>query len=811
MSLPRCCLKTLCFVAHMEIPMRKSLIHVLCLPLASVPLIVGAETSPFADKPCKSYSSSVDIAWGTIKADDFGPMKIVFDQRGVRQPGPVPPPGVHPRILITPDDLPDLRQKLKTTRCGRMMWNKILSYSNALRGTYDENADYAKPDFHQGDSGGSHGHIKLLYYKSPGNPFNPATRGYARLIEGDLTSKPGDYWPVLSMEAYRCLIENDAIAGAALGKAVMTAMHIDQASRAQAREAKHQTGPIDRPVSGGAGGQELGWIYDLGYNFFNSEQRAAIHKELADTTWYHDNYGSFNEAERTYSNWATFGYWFVPLLAIEGEPGFNDLKYAGLVRGFRNFFTYGVFPSGAVFEAEAKVQMGADGIIAFARRGQPNLAGHPHLRAYAMDFLPQSIMPNPDFVERSSSFPPGGFIRYDRLGGAGNILGVDAVGLKYLFPKEPVVDWVYRVAVGDNYERLPSGDNPGYWNQLLIAAMLPADYDPANSDPGKLGLPLTYVAGERALVITRSGWDKDALMMDLHVRGVNGGHPYADRNTILFTGKGRIWSGLNQWLPDNDQQSLVSIDDWSQDALTPARLVSVTDRPLATFAVGDASYCWDWHMVRIDSNPVTHRPYTPADLGDGKSPAPNGGTWERHSINDFAFIKVPTPGFDDPLYLQKSWIGLPGVITPVMRKKNESVIKAYRTIGIIRGTHPYALVVDDVQADKTPHTYDWRMLMEKDLTIGTTEPAARSPGSMCDVTLIAKEMHVSSPDKIAADSVKFSANDPKLLVRVLRCDQSDPQLKLEPTMAESRKKDNTLFSLKGARNNKLIQISFPLD
>ena len=378
-------------------------------------------------------------------------------------------------------------------------------------------------------------------------------------------------------------------------------------------------------MSGGAGGQELGWIYDLGYNFFNTEQRAAIHKELADTTWYHDNYGTFNDAERASSNWATFGYWFVPLLAIEGEPGFNDLKYAGLVRGWRNYYNYGVFASGAVFEGEAKAQMGADGIIAFARRTQPNLAGHPHLRAYATSFLPQSIMPNPDFVERVSNFPPGGFIRYDRLGGAGNILAIDAFGLKYLFPQDPVMDWVYRVAVGENYERLPSGDNPGYWNELLIAAMLPADFDPANSDPGKLGLPLTYVAGERALVITRSGWDKEALMMNFHVRGVNGGHPYADRDSILLAGKGRVWAGLNQWIPDSDQQSLVTIDDWSQDTLTPARLVSVVDHPLATFAVGDASYCWNWHLSRVDSNPATHRPYTAAELGDGKSPLSEWG------------------------------------------------------------------------------------------------------------------------------------------------------------------------------------------
>ena len=226
--------------------------------------------------------------------------------------------------------------------------------------------------------------------------------------------------------------------------------------------------------------------------------------------------------------------------------------------------------------------------------------------------------------------------------------------------------------------------------------MMPSDYDPANSDPGKLALGLTYIAGERALAITRSGWDRDALMLNLHVRGVNGGHPYADRNSIFFTGKGRVWVGLNQWIPDSDQQSQVQIDDWTQDALTPGRLVDVVDQPMATFAVGDARYCWNWHLVRIDNNPGAHRPYTLRELGDGHSPFMPGAPWELHSYNDFAYKPVPVPSAQKPLYQLQSWIGLPGVLTPMFKKPNHPVIKAFRTTGIVRGTHPYSLVLDDI-------------------------------------------------------------------------------------------------------------------
>jgi hypothetical protein len=772
---------------------------VLTIPISGSVL----SSSPFADRPCKSYSSSTDLRWGDAPVNDFGPFKLKLNLSGIRQLNQVPAPGIHPRILITPADLPELRDRLRNTRCGQMMWNKVLSYSNGLRGTYDDNADYAKPDLWKGRFGGSHGHVRLLYYHDAGSPFNPKNRGYARLIEGDLTVNPGPYWSVMSIEAFRCLIERDKVAGANLGKAVLTAMRHDQALREQQREAKHQRGPIDHPVSGGAGGQELGWIYDLDYNFLGPEARTAIHDELANTTWYHDNYGTFNDPERTYSNWATFGYWWVPLLAIEGEPGFNDIKLAGLYRGYRDYFSYGVLPSGAVFEGEAKDQMGMDGIIAFARRGLPNLAGHPHVRAYTMNFLPHSIMPNPDFKERSSSFPPGGFVKYDRLGGTGNILAVDSFGLKYLFPKDPIADWVFHVSVGDDYLQTPDGDNPGYWNQLLIAAMMPSDYDPANSDPSKLGLGLSFIAGDRALVMTRSGWDRDALMLNLHVRGVNGGHPYADRNSIFFAGKGRVWVGLNQWIPDSNQQSQVQIDDWTQDAITPGRLVDVVDQPQATFAVGDASYCWNWHLIRVDSNPVTHRPYTLREIGDGRDPFKPGEPWELHSYNDFTYTPVPLPSAEKPLYQLQSWIGLPGTLTPMYKKPNHRVIKAFRTTGIVRGAHPYALVLDDIQADQSPHDYSFQLLMEKDLT---QQQETIEGFTLDDEVLQGAAGPVNSP--VPPTPAELAVEQPKLLIRALRCDLADPAAKITSTYEKI--KDNYVLSLKATSvDPKFIVLMYP--
>lgn len=41
---------------------------------------------------------------------------------------------------------------------------------------------------------------------------------------------------------------------------------------------------------------------------------------------------------------------------------------------------------------------------------------------------------------------------------------------------------------------------------------------------------------------------------------------------------------------------------------------------------------------------------------------------------------------------------------------------AYRTAGIVRGAHPYALVVDDIRKDGERHVYDWQLQIPEDVT-----------------------------------------------------------------------------------------------
>lgn len=717
-----------------------------------------AVESPFADRPCRSYASSndaagrpVDLRWGDAPLTDFGSRAIEFDQRGVRPLRAAPAPGVHPRIYCTPDDRADVRRRLRETRCGQAAWKNLLCWTEMLKGRYDDTADYARPDTWKGSFGGLHGRVPLFRLGAPREPGQPnynhsaaAARLYAALADGSAQECPPYYWGVFALEAFRCWVEDDAPAARTLAAVVLGAMRLEQAKR--------PAGVPDQPV----GGFQLAFVYDFAFDFLTADQRQALHDELAAGSWHHDNYGTFNEATGSRSNWATFSYWLFPVLAIEGEPGFNDLKVRGIYRGWRNLFTYGWFASGATYEGEAKNQLGLDGLLALARRTQAygfdNLVGHPYVRAYATNFLPHSVIPTQD-----------GFLKYDLLGGAhGRPMAPDTLGLKYLLPDDRVVDWVYRSAVGQDYEHVPDRCD-GYRNDLLFCLLFASDFDPANDEAGKLGLGHTFCCGERALLLTRSSWQRDALLLGLHTRQANGGHAFADRNAIQLCGAGRVWSPPGYASFKTYENSVVCIDGQSQSLLVPGRLVGYADAPLATFAVGDAKYCWDWNWQVASRRGGV---YQLADVQAGRVEVPPGWQPEVHTTNDFSYTKLPFAYLDAPLLAAPHWLLPRGSVSPVVRAPAFGVQRAFRTAGLVRGPRPYALVLDDLQKDATVHHYDWLLTLEPDIKLTRTE---RHDGQL-DLTL------------------RGDASPAELLVRVLAAEGlGEPRIDSLPNASDPQK------------------------
>lgn len=760
--------------------------------------------SPFAKMPCTSFAgyksndTLVNPIWGNIEPEDFGPRPVAFDQTGVRQLNQIPAPGIHPRIFCTPADHDDIQRRLKVTRCGQEAWKNLLCYVNYMKGTYDPKADYAKaPAVPSSPEGKPRGMLGDL----PGPKTADAAKRYQSLIAGNMNEKTDGLWHVFPLEAFRCWIENDGASAKTLASAVATALKIDQARRSA--DTSRKPGPLEQPIAG----IHLAYTYDFLYNWLNADQKKAIHDELANGTWNHDNYGTFNDASLTRSNWATFSYWLIETLAIEGEPGFNDLKIRGIYKGWRNLITYGWFPSGANYEGEAKNQLGGDGILALAIRckayGFDNLAGHPNVRANVQNFTPKSIIPTRD-----------GFVKYDLLGGVHlKPFPADLLALKYLMPDNKTIDFAYRCSIGEHYENIPSRSKAGsydsikwggYTHPMIPFLVFASDFDPANNDPAKLGIEKTFFCGDRALMMTRSSWDTDALMVNLHVRQANGGHPFADRNSIMIAGAGRVWApiygwGCEAWKNINNAQ--VVIDDHPQADHTPARMVDFVDSPLATFAVGDAKYAWDWNW-KFNETWGARGHYTKEDYDQGTIKLDKGWEYETHTVNDFSYTKHSDPFLNESLALQPDWLRMKGSITPIVKEINYPVKYAFRTAGLVRGTHPYALVIDDIRKDDAAHSYDWYLTLEYDVQIAQINKTNEHEMDILLTGNDPRQLNVPSMDtkKIsqALPSVRdpnqpIPAGQPMLLVRFLNINNAAKDGET-PTILE----DNPPANFKGS-------------
>lgn len=517
---------------------------------------------------------------------------------------------------------------------------------------------------------------------------------------------PASFFNPATMEAFRCLIDDDAEAARTLARATVTAVKLEQERRAK-EDKPVAEGQPPRPSTNRLSACSLGFIYDFIFNWMTPEQRQIVHEELVTLSSWQDNYGTFNNAEASRSNWATFSYWVFDLMAIEGEPGFNDLKFLGLYRGWRNFYTYSFFDSGAAFEGEGKLLFGLDAAVAFDRvahkYGLEPLTHHPLPRAYYTNFSARAMLPT-----RSS------FAVFDILGGMGGGFTTpqDLVVARYLFPGDKGIDLVYRALVGDDYRTMPSSLHH-ISHQAITSAVFATAFDPATT-PESAAIPLTFFCGQRALLMTRSSWDRDATMLTMHVRGASGGHPYPDRNGIMLAGQGRTWVTI----PGKDiggwAMNTVLVDGAEQNESTPGRVVDFSDGPDATFATGDAKYSWDWVWRNAGKN-KDGKPCTKQDVIDGTVDVPAGWQLVKQCFDDFAWTKSDREVYRRPLEFTASWIGMDGQLTPVIRQPNLPVVRSFRTAGIVRGPRPYVLVVDDVQRDTLPTRYDWNLTLPADV------------------------------------------------------------------------------------------------
>ena len=658
--------------------------------------------------------------------------------------GEVPPPGIHPRILLSPDQLPGLRERLRHTNVGR-----------ALYATLQTRLDRSLRDPQYWGS--------ELYQLLANGDADSATR----LIEekGAMPPDIGHYQPFLYaivLEALDALILEDETRGKAAATAIATYASLVRPGIEASRdfplgEDVWRAGwPTERPggvldrlgARYGPGGHLLGYAYDFAFRWMTSSQRDSVRATIAAATSGRTWLGARLPRHFRNWNWIAVGLQ-LPLLAlaIEGEEGYDPRVYRLGVELARDYLTYGISARGISTEAVGYTQFGlvwANPFFVAAQRRGADLLGHGHHRAM-LDWYLQTTVPARDR-----------WLSHGDGGDAGPSIGTAAMW-RWFFPDDPKANAVWRTVTAPDRKTLE-----GQFH--LVEALVWAADDPNLGQPlpgdgadlTKLGLSQVMFDPERGSLIARSGWDRDAAFVQFECRtdSVGASHEHADRGMFTFAALGRVWAKDNFRSVETRHHNNILIDGIGQGYWPgPGSWLGWAEDGDLLFAACDTKQAYDWFWPKqiLTEAPATFPRF---DFPRWASYGPQAQTFQE-VMRGVPGEREKRPGVvnfwegfehgDPRLWDEDGW--------PV-RYPHNPVQRAFRSIAFERGPHPWLLVVDDIQKDNEERLYEWLMQTGPD-----TEIASVKDGDiiLCDATAPRGNDGLPRPRK----------GDRLLLVRVL--------------------------------------------
>lgn len=612
--------------------------------------------------------------------------------------GKVPALGIHPRILISPDERADLESRLKNTDMGRTLYANLQERLNAAL----HDPKNWTGDFYNALASGDQAKVQALMKEHGGLP--PGVGHYQPFLD------------VLVWEAFDAWLTQDQERGKKVAMALTTYVGIikpilDASLKAPLNDDVWRA-KVTGPVTGSNGSAQgmrdamgyhaLGYAYDFAHPFMDEEQRDAVRTVIAEATAGKLWMGARLPHHFRNWNWCAVGLG-QPLLAlsIEGEKGYDPRVYKMGVDIARDYLTYGITPKGCSTEAVGYTQFGLvwanPFFVAASRRGD-NLLTQDHHRSMP-DWYLAAMEPNgTDWTSH----------------GDGAVTGPSLPTLlmwKTFYPNDPAIDFLLGKA------RFAGGQDLAKDKLHMIEPLLWATDFTGTNTAASLQAPLTYFDPTRSFLASRSSWDTNALFVEMECRtdSVGSSHEHADRGGFTLSAMGRRWAKENFRSPETRHHNGILIDGRGQGFWGgPCKWLGLADSKDFLIAACDTKDAYDWWWPKE------------ATTGDAKMQGryqfPRWDSykqsWEdfRKVYGDGPFEKDPRPsvvahwkGFEDKAGGPRMWDedGWP------VRLPFNPIKKAFRTLLMARGDHPYSLIIDDIQKDsgKTPaeHLYEWVM------------------------------------------------------------------------------------------------------
>lgn len=675
--------------------------------------------------------------WSNYTSDNYtglGSRAVLWDSTGLVDIVHAPPIGIHPRIYFGPSEIPAIKNRLDSTVSGQAVKATIHAYTTLLhlQGGYNQGQPYAlDPDGNR--------HINNSGAWSMGSYYTKLKNQDLNVWNGATIKHRHRTAALMSLEAFMCLLYNGqtdpdvGISYQARAQDLANAMHF----WATLALSDPNLGPNTFNLLGGT---HMALCYDLNYNNLSQNQRDTVRLALSKIIPTLPRYGYNLACYANTSNWSTLNsFEIITNLAIEGEPGYQAQLTREWMRSVYNFINYGWYPSGAGYEGLGKNYMFITTLIAAAKRGY-SLLSHSHLRAYGEQFLPAITQP---FGKGFTSYDVWGGSGYDPVLGQYKFNSADAVGLKWVFPNSNKIDFVWRNYISTFYQNNSEGyvyaqvyPDDSYNNYLIPAAVFAQDYSTDSwQNQANQTMPTEYVAMDRGLGTFRSGTDKNDMAMQFHARQDMGGHTHGDRLDFTMSGLSRIWIrktyGGSPFQP-SDFHSMVLVDGLGvgvgdpdgDKCRQPSTVLGYRVNTDISSIAADATYAytWEWHWAPRPTG--TNHPW----LGN------NGWQKVTETWNDFLITPHSDPHYNIPFYDYEHW-SQAGRYERMVKRLYNPMEKVVRNVGLIKGTQPMMLVIDDIKKDSLVHEYKWMAQIGRDLTLDHYAVNLANTNYQCDIIL----------------------------------------------------------------------------
>ncbi len=622
----------------------------------------------------------------------------------------VPPIGQHPRILFSDEDLPRIRKNMASHEMG-------VGTLTALRAQVAKGLD-AK-DTWEGKcfaalGSGDLAAFQAIYQESPLDDAPPGSGFRSNILGRSPATKWGPRNPLLvSLEAKAllALLDDDATAGKKIATALATyAQHLSPKVDAANLKPRHEFHWYSTRY---LVPNEVAYTYDWAWKWMTTAQRDALRSLIVRATA-----GKFTLGMDLPSHWRNWNHigmtesYAACMFAIEGEPGDDPRGRDRIYEVYRDYLTYAIDPLGTGTEGVGYQTMGighiSSPLVAFANRGK-NLMTHPHWRRHTESWLVQTMQPFGGAWQSNSD-----------LGNTPPSLWM-LVPQKYFFPNSPGIDFVFRNLPTVAKKDWPAITADAYEVQWILPVVPDAKDTRAAAQKeaaALVGGGLTFHDSNSGILYTRTGWGTDDLNLhvDCKIATTFANHDHPDRGQFTLAALGRAWACDGYRDTEGKYHNVVTIDGRGQSYFPPpGTWVGASDTASETTAIIDAKYCWDWQWMKstfTESKASLELRdhlnfWEAAERLQSRIPV---SEWEPDPL---PVVKAYNEGFatrdnGDP----RMWDDEDGW---VLRTQWYPVQKAYRTVTLARGKHPYVLVIDDLRKDDAEHLYEWRMNMPPDI------------------------------------------------------------------------------------------------